>query len=109
MKLNVKILRGESPAGLAEAIERRVRFSLGRFGDRIERTDVTLDDVNGPRGGPDQCCTLRVTIAALPPVVVELTDVEALAAVGRAADRAARRVSEALNRRRDLRRGATPT
>lgn len=105
MRLHVKVLNAARQSELRASIERRIRFSLARFGDRIDRAVLTLGDENGPRGGPDQHCTLRVLMPALRPIVVELTDRDPLAAAGRAADRAARRVAEALSRRRELRRG----
>jgi hypothetical protein len=43
-------------------------------------------------------------LTALPPVVVEVTDVEPMAAVSRAVERAARHMRDNLNRRRDLQR-----
>ncbi len=104
MRLNIKLRVAQAGQELHDAIERRVRFALSRFGNRIQRTEVVLADVNGMRGGVDQSCRLRVVLPALAPVVVEVTDVEPLAAVGRAADRAARHVRDSVNRRRDLRR-----
>ena len=88
-------------------MRRRVHDALDRFEDRILRTEVTVSDVNGPRGGIDQQCKLNIIMAALPPIVIEASDESALAATTKALDRAARRVSDALNRRRDRKRART--
>lgn len=104
MRLDVKLRDLGLEDGQAETIERRVRFALGRFAHRIRRAEVILADVNGPRGGRDKHCTVRVMLTALPPVVVEVTDVEPMAAVSRAVERAARHMRDNLNRRRDLQR-----
>ena len=85
-------------------IERRVHFALARFGHRIRRTEVLLVDSNGPRGGQDQHCTVHVVLAGLPPVVVEVVDVDPLAAVSRAVERVARRIRDSAGRQRDLQR-----
>jgi hypothetical protein len=100
-------MRGTHPQpNLRDLIERRVRFALGRFSGRIRRTDVVLADVNGPRGGTDQQCRVTVVLAASPPVVIEVADIDTAAAVSRATERAARHVRDRLARRRDLRRQA---
>jgi hypothetical protein len=104
MKLDVKLRDLGLEDGQAETIERRVRFALGRFANRISRAEVILADVNGPRGGRDKHCTVRVMLTALPPVVVQVSDVEPMAAVSRAVERAARHVGDGLERGRDTQR-----
>lgn len=104
MRLHVKKLGSSlAPEDLA-TVERRVHFALGRFGHRIRRTEVLLVDSNGPRGGPDQHCTIHVVLAGLPPVVVEVVDVDPLAAVSRAVERVARRIRDGASRQRDVQR-----
>jgi len=106
MRLHVKKL-GSNPIPVdTAAVERRVHFALGRFGHRIRRTEVLLVDSNGPRGGPDQHCTVHVVLAGLPPVVVEVVDVDPLAAVSRAVERVARRIRDSASRQRDVQRQA---
>lgn len=34
-------------------LERRLGYALGRFADRLSGAAITLDDVNGPKGGTD--------------------------------------------------------
>lgn len=43
-------------------VEQRVRRSLSRFAEHLRRVTVTLRDDNGPRGGRDKVCTLRVEL-----------------------------------------------
>ncbi|MFO0837175.1 MAG: HPF/RaiA family ribosome-associated protein [Phycisphaerae bacterium] len=104
MRLHVKNLGTNMTSENAATIERRVHFALGRFGHRIRRAEVLLVDSNGPRGGQDQHCTLHVVLAGLPPVVVEVADVDPLAAVSRAVERVARRIRDSATRQRDLQR-----
>jgi len=104
MQLNIRLRNVERDEELRDSIDRRVRFALARFGDRIERADIVLTDVNGPRGGWDQRCMLKVVLPPTKPAVIEVTDCDALAAVGRACDRAVRHVRDQLARRRDLKR-----
>lgn len=104
MRLHVKKLGANMKPEDTATIERRVHFALARFGHRIRRTEVLLADSNGPRGGPDQHCTVHVVLAGLPPVVVEVVDVDPLAAVSRAVERVARRIRDSAGRQRDLQR-----
>ena len=52
----------------------------------------------------DKHCTVRVVLAASPPVVVEIADVDPIPAVSRTVERAARYVGDGLKRPRDLQR-----
>lgn len=90
------------PDDLRTLIERRFDFALGRFSDMVERVDVALADVNGPRGGLDKVCRVNVTMRGLADVSVEQRDSEVPAAATRAADRVGRAVARALERRRQL-------
>lgn len=104
MRLHVKKLGTNMTPEDTATIERRVHFALGCFAQHIRRTEVLLVDSNGPRGGPDQHCTIHVVLAGLPPVVVEVVDVDPLAAVSRAVERVARRIRDSASRQRDLQR-----
>ena len=104
MRLHVKKLGTNMTPEDTATIERRVHFALARFGHRIRRTEVLLVDSNGPRGGLDQHCTVHVVLAGLSPVVVEVVDVDPLAAVSRAVERVARRIRDGASRQRDLQR-----
>jgi hypothetical protein len=51
-------------------IRRKLGMRLGKFAWSIERLTVRARDVNGPRGGVDQECTVKVVLSGLPSVVV---------------------------------------
>jgi hypothetical protein len=60
MKLQLTSRGIELTADLRDYVQRQVRFALGRFAGRIKTLSVQLSDVNGPRGGVDKCCDIRV-------------------------------------------------
>ena len=66
--------------------------------------DVTLSDLNGPRGGIDKRCLVQVKLDGLMSVVVEDVQSDLYTAINRAAGRAGRTVMRRLalnsNRRR---------
>ena len=89
-----------------QAVERRLRYALGRFGDRIVSTKVLLNDVNGPKGGVDIQCVIESKLARGGSVAAEVTDVDIELATSRAVERLGRRIRDTLARRRDVARRA---
>ncbi|MEO8603793.1 MAG: hypothetical protein ABI629_14560 [bacterium] len=87
---------------LDDAERAEVRRQLGRklenFAQHIERVSVRFEDANGPRGGVDAICRVKIVLRALPSVVVEERAVDALGALGRAAAVAGRTVRRTLRR-----------
>ncbi len=51
-------------------IHRKLRSKLDKFGRSIHRISVRVTDLNGPRGGVDQACSIKVVLKGLPSVVV---------------------------------------
>lgn len=52
-------------------IRRKLGMKLGKFATSIERVSLRVTDTNGPRGGVDQVCNVKVVLSGLPSVVVE--------------------------------------
>ena len=75
-------------------IRRKLGSKLGKYATAIERISVRLTDVNGPRGGVDQRCRIKVVLSALPSVVVERRHAEVDAVI----DTALRATAEAVRR-----------
>ena len=53
-----------------DAIARKLGMKLGKFAASIERVSVRLADANGPKGGVDQVCRIKVVLSGLPSVLV---------------------------------------
>lgn len=51
-------------------IRHKLRTKLGKFATSIQRVSVRVTDLNGPRGGIDQVCSIKVVLSGLPSVVV---------------------------------------
>ena len=109
MRVEIRARHGQLTRSLEEQLERSLHFALARFGDRIQQAVVQLADLNGPRGGEDQHCRIKVSLVPSGSIMAEATDADVASAVGRAAERVARRVRDALDRRRTMRtRKSTP-
>ena len=83
-------------------VERRLGFALGRFGDRVGLVRVRLTgDLNGTKAAMDKRCLLKVRVWPSTNVLVEATARRFSEAVDCLAERAARAVCSAIERRRD--------
>lgn len=76
----------------------RVRLGkkLGKFSPHIQRVTVRFEDVNGPKGGVDTECRIKVVLAGLRALVVTETAETVPLAFNRAADRIERTVRKTL-------------
>lgn len=104
MNVLVQLRNVELPTGVEDLIQRRVRFALGRFADRIRSVRVRLSDLNAERGGVDKHCLIEAALTPRGSVIAEVTDESVEPAVTRAAERVARRVRTEAQRRRETRR-----
>ncbi len=78
-------------------VRKRLSFSLGRCGSRIQRVDVKLSDINGPRGGIDKRCLIKVQVLGKRHIVVEDIQSDLYTAIDRAAGRAGRTLARRLS------------
>lgn len=80
-------------------IRSKLGRALGKFSGEIVRVSVRTEDVNGPRGGVDRVCRIKVVLAGLPSLVVEKRDPTLNAAVDSALSCVEHAVRRAVQRR----------
>ena len=83
---------------IRDHVERRLRFALARASAHVRRVAVYLSDINGPRGGIEKRCRLRVRLNNSVDVMIDDTESDLYAAIDRAANRAGRAVARRLAR-----------
>lgn len=88
--------------------ERRLSFTMTCCDDHIQRVVMRLSDINGPRGGADKRCHLRVVLDGLPDVVIEDIETDMYIAIDRATDRAGRTLVRKIDRQQSLLRQGRP-
>lgn len=96
MKVGIQCRGFSLSSALAGHVRKRFDFLFGRGMRRLRRVDVTLSDVNGPLGGVDKRCLVKVSVDGLRPVVVEDIQPDLYTAIDRAADRASRTIARRM-------------
>jgi putative sigma-54 modulation protein len=106
MKIDIRTQGIEFSDDLHQHIERCLSFGLGWARHDVSRVVISLSDINGPRGGNDKRCQLRIPLARMRDVVIEEVAGDLQIATARAVDRAARSLERRLSRQREF--GPTP-
>jgi ribosome-associated translation inhibitor RaiA len=81
-------------------VRRKLGMKLGKFARSIERISVRVTDTNGPRGGVDQVCNIKVVLSGLPSVVIERRHAALHAAIELALRATEQAVRKSIHRRR---------
>ena len=84
-----------------ESIERCLQFAFDRFSSHIRSIDVSFSDINGPKGGDDLQCRMKIVLHGKGELMVEGKGVSVEAVAAETADRAALAVSRRVERLRD--------
>ena len=92
------------PRRALSRIRDRVRSGLDRMTERVARLQVTLKDINGPRGGRDKVCILRAELVDGGQVVVIDRAANLRRAIARCLQRSKRVIDREVKRRHRARR-----
>jgi ribosomal subunit interface protein len=77
-------------------IKVKIRRLFQHNSDAINRINITVADINGPKGGEDKVCKINVSVGGGPNILVSAREASAYKAVTQAIKRA----SATLNRQR---------
>lgn len=89
-------------AAFAESIRADVEAAIGtRFGDRLRRVEVYLEDVNSDKGGVDTRCSVEIHLAGRPAVAAHAQEADVEAAVDGAVERVLHVIEKQLGRLED--------
>lgn len=99
MKTTIQTRGFELTESIKLYTERRLAFAVSFASQMIQRVNVRLSDINGPRGGNDKKCQVVFTLQGLPNVVIEDTESNFYVAIDRAVERASRALARVLERK----------
>lgn len=86
-------------ATLRTHVARRAGFALGRFADVIQTATITVEDVNGIRGGIDKECSVQLRVPGEGDIYVRAVHEDGFAATDLAMSKARRALLRRLDRR----------
>jgi len=90
--------------GLQQHVVDHIAAKLVKHARVISSLTVRLQDVNGPKGGPDKRCSVDLLISGVGPIIIEETHHDAYAAIDAAGDRLIAAVHRELEQRRSRQR-----
>jgi hypothetical protein len=108
MQVNVRFL-DHAAADLATFVEHRVRFAMRRRADAVPQVTVRLEDLNGPRGGPDKECRIALSTRGHGTLVARALATTWRSAVHAALQRVVQLLARELGRNQAQRRASAQT
>jgi putative sigma-54 modulation protein len=105
MQVELRIRDTASRDRLRAYVERRLRFALSRFGNRVGRVVVRMGRLNGVQGIDEISCHIEVRLAPSGTLAVKETGTDLFAAIDRSAGRVERLVTHPLERARESKTG----
>lgn len=73
MKISIHTRGFSLSDALAKHTDSKLRLALGLYRDKIQRAEVFLCDVNGPKGGEDMSCKIKVKAKGYSSIVTQQT------------------------------------
>lgn len=106
MNLTIQGVKLDVSPAMAEHAEKRLSAALRQHQKHIREVELILRDENGPRGGVDQRCQVRVLFNNGKTLVQERRDTDVYVNISLIADAVKRRVADQLDRKHRMRRRA---
>jgi putative sigma-54 modulation protein len=85
---------------LTNHIKRRIEFALSRFRDLVQKVVIYVADENGPKGGMDKSCLVRIKTDERSELVIKDTESNIHLAVNRAISRSKHSLSRHIQKTR---------
>ena len=102
MNITIQCSRPQPDAQTHQYIQYRLGFAFARTRQFIQSIEVTLTDINGPKGGIDQQCKVRVKPMAFASIVITERQSEIRHAIDRCITRASRNFVQQMKRKQRL-------
>jgi putative sigma-54 modulation protein len=88
MELTITDLKMELSTENLSHIQKKILSMFSKFCERVQVIKVTIDDVNGPKGGEDKQCRVVIYSKGIPDIVITDNQTSVMSAVNIALSRA---------------------
>jgi hypothetical protein len=99
MKISINDKQGLLADDAVLKAHARINASFAKYSNFVKSIELTIRDINGPRGGVDKECQLLVRLRKLNDIAVTTRNESSGKALLNGIDRASRTVGRALDRR----------
>lgn len=86
MNMDIQGVNLDLTDAIIEHTQRRVSAALDQHADDVQRVEVRLRDLNGPKGGVDMQCDISVKLSTGDEVLIKKTEADLYSVVSHAAD-----------------------
>lgn len=100
MQIEIQARRVPLSRKVRNYFKSQVQIAMGRYDERITKVSLWLSDINGPKGGSDKNCRMKITMAGKPDVVIVETRENLHLAINLAIARAGKAVMRKIDRQR---------
>ncbi|MFT7130449.1 MAG: putative sigma-54 modulation protein [Gammaproteobacteria bacterium] len=102
MNIHIHTKGFDLTSGIKGHIEKRIHFSLSRVQIRIDRIDIHLSDINGPKGGVDKQCNISIHPKKMANITISDTKENLYEAIDHAINRASHSLIRKVSRSQKL-------
>ena len=97
MLVNIQSRHFSLSAALSKYVKSKIQIMLSRYESKIISINVSLFDINGPKGGEDKCCKIIIKINGASSIVIQETAEDLYDAINTCSRRARRAVKRQLS------------
>ncbi len=108
MKIDMQASNFRLTWALRRFIRKRVNSAVGGHSGKVDAIQVRLSDINGPRGGQDKRCVIRISLPSMRDVLIHETRKDMYEAISRATERAKNTVVRRVKKQARHQTGALP-
>ena len=83
-------------------IRQKTRRMFGKICDSVKAINVTIDDINGPKGGKDKNCRIIIHTKGIPDIVITDNQTSVMSAVNISLSRARMALLRKVKRKQNL-------
>jgi ribosomal subunit interface protein len=97
MLVNIQSRHFSLSEALSKYVKSKVQIMLSRYDSKVNSINVSLFDINGPKGGEDKCCKIIIKINGASSIVVQETAEDLYDAINTCSRRARRALKRQLS------------
>ena len=97
MLVNIQSRHFSLSTALSKYVKSKIQIMQSRYESKIISINVSLFDINGPKGGEDKCCKIVIKINGASSIVVQQTAEDLYNAINTCSRRARRAVKRQIS------------